>query len=74
VPLLVRSPILVGSAYGLFLYVFMRYVVVPLSAAGGGGGSGDLLWIGLSILVHMLLVGVPIAMFSARALRSSWTH
>jgi hypothetical protein len=40
----------------------MNYVVVPLSAAGGG--SGPALWIALSIIVHMFLIGVPIALFT----------
>ena len=66
-PLLVRRPWLCGAAYGLVLYGVMNYVVVPLSAAGGGGAPRNPLWIGLSILVHMLLVGVPIALFTRRA-------
>ena len=67
-PLLWQRPVLMGAAYGLFLYLFMRFVVVPLSAAGGGGGGGgDLLWLGLSVAVHMFLVGVPIALFASRA-------
>jgi hypothetical protein len=44
----------------------MNYVVVPLSAAGSG--SKDALWITLSIAVHMFLIGVPIALFTRRAL------
>lgn len=67
-PLLRGRPVLCGAAYGLFLYAFMNYVVVPLSAAGPG--SKDPLWIGLSIAVHMLLIGVPIAVFSALALEA----
>ena len=43
----------------------MNYVVVPLSAAGPG--SKDPLWIGLSVAVHVLLIGVPIALFARRA-------
>ena len=37
-PLLWRQPWLCGAVYGVFLYVFMNYVVVPL--AGGGGIQG----------------------------------
>jgi hypothetical protein len=40
--------------------------VLPLSAAGPG--SKDPLWIGLSILVHMFLIGVPCALFGRRAI------
>jgi hypothetical protein len=64
-PLLRRRPVLCGAAYGLLLYGIMNYIVVPLSAAGRG--SKDPLWITLSIAVHMVLVGVPIALFTRRA-------
>lgn len=49
----------------LLLYVVMNYIIVPLSAAGPG--SKDPLWIALSIAVHALLIGVPIALFTRRA-------
>jgi hypothetical protein len=58
--LLHRRPVLCGAGYGLLLYGIMNYMVVPLSAAGGG--SKDPLWVSLSILVHMFLIGVPIAL------------
>ena len=60
-----EKPVAYGAAYGLVLYAVMNYVVVPLSAAQGG--SGPALWIGLSIVVHMFLIGVPIALFARRA-------
>jgi hypothetical protein len=59
-----------GVAYGLLLYGIMNYVVVPLSAAGGGGAK-DPLWIGLSVAVHMFLIGLPIALFVRAALREA---
>jgi hypothetical protein len=40
-------------------------VVVPLSAAGAG--SKETLWVVLSILVHAVLIGIPIALFARRA-------
>jgi uncharacterized membrane protein YagU involved in acid resistance len=64
---LVERPLMFGAAYGLVLYGVMNYIVVPLSLARGGG-SGGALWVGLSIVVHMLLVGVPIALFARRAI------
>ena len=42
-------------------------VWLPLSAAAGGS-SGDRLWVTLTVLVHMFLIGLPIALFSRRAL------
>lgn len=61
-----RFPLRAGAAYGLFLYLFMNFVVVPLSAADPG--SGDALWVGLTVAVHVLFVGIPIALFVRRAL------
>ena len=63
---LTRHPVLWGACYGLLLYGAMNYIVVPLSAALPG--SKDPNWVGLSILVHMALIGVPIAFFAKRAL------
>jgi hypothetical protein len=68
VPPLRERPVPYGTAYGLLLYGIMNYIVVPLSAAGGGGAK-DPLWVGLSIVVHMFLIGVPIALFVRAALR-----
>jgi uncharacterized membrane protein YagU involved in acid resistance len=67
-PALASRPVVYGAAYGLLLYAIMNYVVVPLSAAGGGGAK-DPLWIGLSVAVHMFVIGVPIALFVRAALR-----
>ena len=65
-PLLWQRPVLSGAAYGMLLYAIMNYVVVPLSAAGAG--SKDPLWIILTIAVHAVLIGIPIALFAARSL------
>src|SRR5262249_15532411 len=61
-----QRPLEYGAAYGLLLYIIMNKVVVPLSRAGGGG-SKNLLWIALSIVVHVFFIGVPIAFFTRRA-------
>lgn len=60
-----------GVAYGLFLYVFMQKVVLPLSAAGGSPIQFNAWFIG-SLIAHTLLVGVPIAYFARRGLGGSW--
>lgn len=64
-PLLVRRPALCGVVYGAILYVVMNFVVIPLSAAPHATKWS--LWVALSIAVHMFLIGLPIALFSARA-------
>lgn len=56
-----------GTLYGLLLYGLMQFLVVPLSAAPGG--SQDTLWIVLSVLAHVGLVGLPIALMARRFLR-----
>ena len=60
--------VLCGAAYGLVLYAVMNCVIVPLSAAGPG--SRHPLWVGLTIAVHVFLIGIPIALFTRRALRA----
>ena len=67
--LLWRQAWLCGAVYGVFLYAFMNYVVVPLSRAAAG--SKDVLWITLSVLAHMLLVGIPCAVFARRAVMAT---
>ena len=60
------STIRSSGSYGLALYCVMNFVVLPLSAAGPG--SKDPLWIALGVAVHALMVGIPIALASRRAL------
>ena len=67
--LLWRQPWLGGAVYGVFLYVVMNYVVVPLSRAGAG--SKDALWITLSVAAHIVLVGIPCALFARRAVMAT---
>jgi len=59
-PLLWKRAWLMGAIYGLWLYIAMSYIVVPLSAAGGGGRQ-DPVWVTLSVLVHIVLIGIPCA-------------
>jgi hypothetical protein len=62
-----QRPVLMGGLYGLALYGVMNYVVVPLSAASSG--SKDPTWVALSIAVHVVCIGIPIALASRLALR-----
>jgi hypothetical protein len=67
-PVLLRHPLACGAAYGLLLYAIMNFVVVPLSAASAG--SKDPLWVALSVAVHMLFIGIPMALFARLAVGS----
>lgn len=65
-----RRPWAFGSLYGVAVFGVMHYIVVPLSAAGTGGvASFDLLWDGLSMVVHAFGIGVPVALAARAALR-----
>jgi hypothetical protein len=72
-PLLWRRPMLCGAGYGVALYSIMNGIVVPLSAVPGSA-SKDRLWIVLTIAVHVILVGIPIALFASRAWSFRWGH
>ncbi|MGH7525607.1 MAG: hypothetical protein ACREMX_02775 [Gemmatimonadales bacterium] len=65
-PSLTRHPWSYGPLYGLFVYVVMNQVVVPLSAAVSGPEALPVIINGL--LIHALGVGLPAALF-ARASR-----
>jgi hypothetical protein len=69
-PLLVRNAIPCGLAYGVVLYFFMNFVVLPLSAFPGNPHAlspGPLI---NGLLIHSLGVGLPIALVTRRALTS----
>ena len=51
-----------GTIYGLLVYGVMNYIVLPMSAGEVGLEGSD--GIGLSIVVHMFLIGVPCAVFA----------
>ncbi len=63
--LLARRPVVSGAAFGIVVFLVMNYVVVPLSAAVSASPRGVFLVAGL--IVHMFLVGVPIALITRRA-------
>ena len=59
-PLLRRQPIPFGLAYGAAIYVFMNWVVVPLSAVPARAAQ-PIMYHLPHIVGHTLLVGLPIA-------------
>lgn len=64
-PALIRRPVLYGSLYGLFLYLFINLVVLPLSRFPSLAMPATITIV-TSIIVHMFLVGVPIALAARR--------
>ncbi|HWU15061.1 MAG TPA: hypothetical protein VN157_13755 [Caulobacter sp.] len=64
-PFLNRRPWLWGPAYGIGCYLVMNYVVLLLRFGPRPAPPPDVLLGGL--LIHMFGVGLPIALFAARA-------
>ena len=65
-PILVRRPVLFGSVYGIAIYAVMNLVVLPLSRFPRKV-SFPLPVLITGLLVHMFLIGVPIALAARRA-------
>jgi hypothetical protein len=59
-PLLLRRPVTCGLAYGVAVYLVMNLIVLPLSQATVRRGSS--MSIAIMIGIHMLCVGLPIAL------------
>jgi hypothetical protein len=59
-----------GILYGLVAYGVMNYVVIPLSAIGPVTHTPPAYVRITGVIVHMLFVGVPIALFTRHALRN----
>lgn len=66
---LIRQPIISGIAYGVVVYFFMGYVVVPLSAAPKRSGAFSLVSMVIGVTIHILCVGLPISLIENRFLR-----
>lgn len=64
-PVLIQRPWLWGAVYGLGVYFFMNRVVIPLSLIGPQRFVLAPLVNG--ILIHMLGIGIPSALFAAAA-------
>jgi hypothetical protein len=65
-PSLVRRPVQSGAAFGVGVYIVMNYVVVPLSRIGHPFRFVAVVAI-TGLLVHMFLIGVPIAWAASKA-------
>ncbi|WP_309644532.1 hypothetical protein [Phenylobacterium sp.] len=67
-PVMNRWPWLAGPAFGLGFYVFMNYLVVPLSLATTKAPAG---WFPVlnQLFCHLILVGLTFSMIISRARR-----
>ena len=64
---MVRQPFIYGPIYGVLVYTFMYWVVMPLSARPPGKFS--LFNTVIAIITHIVCVGTPIAFVESRFLR-----
>lgn len=69
---LVERPYTWGALFGLAIYFSNKYVVVPLIGAmpQAASADNDLAWMYSCILAHMLLVGIPLALFARYSARA----
>ncbi|HKV75632.1 MAG TPA: hypothetical protein VJN95_14020 [Gemmatimonadales bacterium] len=63
IPLLRRHPFICGPIYGLGVYIFMNFVVIPLSAIGPQPHVLSRMWWGIGI--HLVGIGLPAAWFAS---------
>ena len=61
---MVRQPLIYGPIYGVLVYLFMYWIVMPLSARPPGKFS----WLNtmIAIITHIICVGTPIAFVESR--------
>ena len=64
---LARRPFVWGPLYGVVAYLVMNYVVIPLSAITPR--TPPLVVVVNGVLIHMVGVGLPAALFARRALQ-----
>lgn len=57
-----QRPVVWGLFYGIAVYMFMTWVVVPLSAVHRSQTPFSATGLALSLLTHMFCVGLPIAL------------
>ena len=68
VTLLVRYVYVSGPVYGVAVYFFMGYIVIPLSAHSKGSFSLKGMTIG--VVIHIFCVGLPISLTTRRYLNT----
>jgi len=63
-PGLRQRRLLYGAVYGALLYWIMYWVVLPLRWPSAGGATGGIVSVLLPLAIHILLVGIPIALIA----------
>ena len=66
-PFLARRPLVWGPLYGIAVYLTMNLVVLPLSALHGTGLPSALPVLLNGLLIHIIGVGTPSALFARAA-------
>jgi hypothetical protein len=66
---LIKHPVVSGGVFGIGMHLTMNFVVLPLSAYPRAVSFTTQSFI-ITVLVHMILVGQPIAWMVSKALRS----
>jgi hypothetical protein len=67
---LIEQPLITGPLYGIGVYIVMNWVVIPLSKIGPRPFPPMSVFIS-GLLVHMFLIGWPIAIGARRFCRES---
>jgi uncharacterized membrane protein YagU involved in acid resistance len=70
IPLLTQRPVLSGAIFGVCMYLFMTFVLLPLSAYPRAF-KFDLTVVVANLLAHMILFGQPIAWAASRVPRQT---
>lgn len=70
IALLAARPILCGAIYGLLLYIVMNAIVLPLSAMPPKAFPNGIV-LANGLFAHIVLVGIPIALFARWCWRRS---
>jgi hypothetical protein len=70
-PFLIHQAVVSGLIYGMFAYLVMNYVVIPLSAIGPRSTPKRLSIFLTEIIGHAFLVGLPLALLARRSARAN---
>jgi len=65
IAILRERPVVGGGMYGILVYIFMNYIVIPLSRTSRSRFL--LVWVVCSVIVHIFVIGIPAALFARKA-------